>query len=220
MTNSVDTNGCSGPFEWGSRLTFAAVVAWFALAYPAQGQQVVDQEKAYKVKAVFLYSFGRFTTWPDATTNNWPDDRPFTVGVVGDSPIAATLDQIAQKRQLQGRPIRVERYPSTEAVLENECQMLFLSSSVEFRKSAALLNRLRGSPVLTVTELPSRVMPGCVINFVLDGDTVHFEINISEAQHKELTLDARLLRQGKNMETQGPSGAKHPPKTDITGVTE
>ena len=38
----------------------------------------------YSVKAVFLYSFGRYIEWPENTFHNESD--PFVIGIVGEDP--------------------------------------------------------------------------------------------------------------------------------------
>ena len=161
---------------------------------PVRAQQIVDSQREYKVKAVFVYSFGRFTTWPAEPTEG------LTIGVFGQSQISDTLERIAGKRTLKNGPIKINRYTSYEQIRDADCHILFVSRSVDSEVAAQIFKRLGNRPVLTVTESSSHRLQGSVLNFVLDGDGVHFEINIDEAQRKALKLDARLLRQGKRME--------------------
>jgi len=56
----------------------------------------------YQVKAAFLYSFAKFVQWPDDAFGK--PEGPFVVGVLGDDPFGAVLDQTLE------RPVGVVDY--------------------------------------------------------------------------------------------------------------
>ena len=154
----------------------------------------IDTDKENKVKAVYLYSFGRLTRWPTVSHSK----RGFTIGVVGQSGIDTTLTKVARKRTVQERSIVVKQYADTSEVGIADCEIVFVSRSVPDADVTSLMAVLRDAPVLTVTESTSSP-PGTVVNFVLEGEGIKFEIDIEEAQRKRLAMDARLLRQGRKM---------------------
>jgi hypothetical protein len=166
------------------------------VAQDASPDPLVDSAKASKIKAVYLYSFGRFTKWPGPPPD--ASKRDFTISIVGTSDIESSLVKIAKKRTIQDHAIRVTHCEDPLEISERDCDMVFVSRTVSQDDLAALMRRLRDIPVLTVTESTAPPV-GTVLNFVLEGDSIHFEINIEEAQRKKLALDARLLRQGRKM---------------------
>lgn len=155
----------------------------------------IETAKASNIKAVYLYSFARFTTWGSFGSRS---QSVFTIGVVGTSGVSTSLEKIASKRTIHDRPIRVKKYASPADVSTDDCDLVFLTSSVVLTDSSDLLARLRDTSVLTVTETASRP-DGTVVNFVAEGNGIIFEINLEEAKRKNLAMDARLLRQGKRM---------------------
>jgi|GEM_PF-4284654 len=157
---------------------------------------VIDTAKENKVKAVYLYSFGRFTRWPTSATGK----SAFTIAVVGGGGIRKNLDRIARKRKVQNKSIRVLEYASVDEVDPKQCDVVFVTRNVLASDAKKLMKRLHGTDVLTVTDAASSLF-GAVVNFVLEGDSVKFEINNEEAQFKKLAMDARLLRQGRKMYT-------------------
>lgn len=162
------------------------------------GPPIVDTQKEYKVKAVYLYSFGRFTRWPAET------GADFTIGVVGSSPVVESLLKVARKRKIRNQQILIKTYATPADVPTDECQIVFVTRHVDSTKTADLLLRLRSRPVITVTESRVRNL-GTVVNFILEADNIHFELNIEEAQRKKLSMDARLLRQGRKMLPSSPT---------------
>ena len=59
---------------------------------------------------------------------------------------------------------------------------------------SATLAALGTAPVLTVSDIPDFVKRGGMVQFVLDGNHVRFEINIAAAQRAGLTLSSELLK--------------------------
>jgi hypothetical protein len=48
--------------------------------------------------------------------------------------------------------------------------------------------------VLTVSDIPQFCQRGGMIQFVLQGDRVRFEVNLAAAQHAGLSLSSELLK--------------------------
>ena len=190
----------SGSWLRMSQVAVLIILQWLTAQAVVSGQQVISTDREYKVKAVYLYSFGRFVSWPDAPSVELRTS--FIVGVVGESPIVDTLEQIAQKREINGRKLQVVRYATPEDYVEDNCHILFVSRLVSPQDAGRLLQRTRDQAVLTVTESKQHRVTGCVLNFIIDGEGVQFEIDGDEAQQKGLALDARPLRQGKKMHRQ------------------
>src|SRR5450432_1916809 len=58
----------------------------------SNAQEAIDPRKEYNVKAVSLYAFGRYVTWPETAFQT--ADSPFVIGVLGDNPFGDALEQI------------------------------------------------------------------------------------------------------------------------------
>src|SRR5580692_3792840 len=64
--------------------------------------------KEYQIKAVFLFNFAQFVQWPE--TNFSGADAPFCIGVLGDDPFDAFLDETVRGETVKGHPLVVRRY--------------------------------------------------------------------------------------------------------------
>ena|SRR5438105_12300579 len=155
---------------------------FLALAIRAGAQSAPE----YEVKAAFLYNFVKFVQWP--STPSAP--APFRICVLGRGPFGASLSNIVQSKSISGRPILSMRLQSPAEA--RSCHVLFISQpDAETLKQA--LERVRGLPVLTVSESSDFLRLGGMINFVVEQDRVRFEINLEAAEQHHLKLSSKLL---------------------------
>jgi hypothetical protein len=156
------------------------------------GQEVIDSRREYNVKAVSLYAFGRYVTWPESVFAE--PNSPFVIGVLGDNPFGDALDQIAAKKTLNGRPIVVRHFTSPDEYAP--CHILFVTRSTQHELEAKLFQRVAGQPVLLVGESTGFAERGGIINFYQSGSNVRFELNADKAVEAQLSLSAKLLSLG------------------------
>jgi hypothetical protein len=138
----------------------------------------------YEVKAAFLYKFASFVEWPAAGNST------VCIGVVGDDPFGALLDQVVKGKSIYGREFLVRRFRSGEKPAG--CDIVFISPS-ERKHLRLILDGLRGANVLTVGETPEFCQSGGVINFEILNDRVQFEINLEAAARARLKVSSKLL---------------------------
>jgi hypothetical protein len=169
-------------------LTVVAAAAWFFLVIPAllaQNPRPTD----YEVKAAYLYNFGRFVEWPGRVAA--AQRGFFTVCVLGQDPFGPRLDATLAGETIGGKTIVAQRISSAEE--SGNCQILFLSLTDESRLTKVIAD-LDKKAVLTVSDAPQFVNRGGMIQFVLEGKKVRFEVNLTATQHAGLTLSSELLK--------------------------
>jgi hypothetical protein len=175
----------------------ASLVAFLCLITPsveAQSPAPVNLPNEYTVKAVFLYSFGRYVEWPQKAFADAA--APFVIGILGEDAFGGALDQIAAKKTIQERRIVIRRFASLEQY-SAPCHILFVSRSLTAEQQVALMRKMEGKAVFLVGETPGFAEKGGVANFFIDGDRVRFEINPDYARQAQLRMDAKLLSLGK-----------------------
>jgi hypothetical protein len=74
-----------------------------------------------------------------------------------------------------------------------DCQILFISLS-EANRFNKIIEALDKSPVLTVSDIPQFSQHRGMIQFVLDGNRIRFEVNLTATQRAGLTLSSDLLK--------------------------
>lgn len=143
----------------------------------------------YEIKALFLYHFAGFVTWPPTAFEN--DQSPIVIGVVGEDPFGPYLDKAVAGETAQGRPLSVVRFARPEDV--GFCHILFIARSAD-AQVGDLVARLRRQPVLTVGETENFARRGGVIRFLTNNNRTRFRINITAAKDAGLVISSKLLR--------------------------
>jgi hypothetical protein len=182
-------------------LSFAAVVLELAF-FGAPGllaQQLKPNE--YQVKATYLYNFGRFVKWPDTAPAGKGDS--FSVCVLGQDPFGSILDSTLAGEALDGKPVVLRRISKPHDA--GECRILFISSAEE-KHLKEILTALDENGVLTVSDMPGFARRGGMIQFVLEGDKIRFEINLASAESARLVLSSELLKVAASVKRNGRSG--------------
>lgn len=156
----------------------------------AQEPVLIDTEREYNVKGAFLYSFGRYTTWP--TDNTEKEGDPFVIGVYGDAPITRILRRIEMTKKINGRAIKFRHFRKLEEA--KSYHILFVSRSVPEIDQKRIIRLNQGSATLVVGEIDEFTERGGVARFFIADGSVKFEINLTAARRKRLSFDAKLLR--------------------------
>jgi hypothetical protein len=71
--------------------------------------------------------------------------------------------------------------------------MLFISGS-ETRHVTKIVTRLKGRPVLTVTDIDDGISAGVIVQFVTRNNKIHFKINANSLKDARLVMSSKLLR--------------------------
>ena len=111
----------------------------------AHAQEALSE---YQVKAAYLYNFLKFVEFP---SDSFADPlAPIVIGVVGDDPFGSALPQVVIGKTVQGRDLVIRMYRTGEDL--RRANILFISAS-ERKKLPMILSSLRGSSVLTVSDI-------------------------------------------------------------------
>lgn len=190
----------------------AALVGIVWLAFPPSlCAQKVDETKALKVKAAYLYNFAKFVHWPDEAFEN--EESPITIGVLGVDPFGAILDGTMKNKTVGGRTLTVRRFAylnedNVEAL--RNCHILYVSESERSRLKETL-RALGGSNVLVVGEGEAFAPAGGMIGLVLEKGKVAFHINLPAVERAKLRISAKLLDLAKIVRnTEASSGIRSP----------
>jgi hypothetical protein len=154
---------------------------------PALGQ---DQPPslAQEVKAAYLDKLGAFVEWPAAAFA--APAEPARLCVAGDDPFGDLLVQAVHGQRIASHPILVVRLDRVER--GSACHILFAAGSP--RQSVAdVLEKVRGTPTLTVTDSAADPAARGMVNFVLRSNRVRFEIDEASAAQSGLSISSKLL---------------------------
>lgn len=174
-------------YAWGLLL-----LAFFAaLACPPVLRAENPLQREYEIKAAYLYNFINYIDWPE---NAFPaPGGTITIGIVGQNPFGGALD-VLNGKQVKGRTVALKQISDTKEL--DQCQIVFINSS-EKARLPELLDKLKDSRVLTVSEIDGFAQQGGIINFISEHNKVRFEINPDAARRLGLNISSELLKLAK-----------------------
>jgi hypothetical protein len=171
-------------------------VTWtvFFISSCVPSAQAQSKPNEYQVKAAYLYNFGRFIEWPTSASAAKGD--PFTICVLGQDPFGPALNTTLADEAINGQNVVARRIPSPQDALS--CRILFISSS-ESERLKQILAILGDASVLTVSDLPQFTQRGGMVQLVLDGNKVRFEVNLTPVERAHLAMSSQLLKVAVNL---------------------
>jgi len=175
-------------------------------AFPSGFSVAVDAQQSkpseYQVKAAYLYNFSRFIEWPARPAAE--TGEPFAICVLGKDPFGPILDATVSGQGAGAQGLVARRLTKPEDALA--CQILFVGDSEEGHLKE-ILTALGKVSILTVSDIPRFSERGGMIEFVLKGDRVRFEVNLSNAVNAGLAVSSDLLKVALTVRKNPQSGA-------------
>ena len=169
------------------------MAAWVLLHLPSALAQHAKPTE-YEVKATYLYNFSKFVQWPAPARQ--AQSEAFAICVIGEDPFGRALHATVENETVAGKRVVVRQIPVSEDAAN--CRILFISSSEE-QQLQKVLTSLGGASVLTVSDLPKFAQHGGMVQFVLEGNRVRFEVNSAVAERAGLRLSSELLKVAVNV---------------------
>jgi len=148
----------------------------------------VDRVSEYDVKAAFLLNFVRFVDWSDRTRGETGNE--LILGITGEDRFGNALNLI-RGTKVKGRTLVINNAVDSNNL--TNCDILFISSS-EKDRLPSLMAALRDLPILTVSEIEGFARRGGIINFIIVGNKIRFEINPDAAKQVGIHISAQLLQ--------------------------
>jgi hypothetical protein len=145
------------------------------------------------VKATFLYKFVPFVGWPAGAFET--PESPVNICVAGDDPFGPLLDETLAGQTAGVRQFALHRLEAVPD--EGTCHVMFVSGTM----TEAILDAVRGRPVLTVTDAATDGDAIGIIHFIEENERVGFDIDMVEAANNNVSISARLLALARTVRT-------------------
>lgn len=146
--------------------------------------------REYRVKAAYLYQFGRYVEWPASA---FPTAQsPFVIGVLEEDLVAYEMSRIIQAKKIQDRPIEIRRFRAGSH--EIACHALFISGAVPGETRTSVVRQVSGKPVLLVGDWGGFTTEGGVIGFVVEDNRIRLDIAKKAAERQGLIISSKLLQ--------------------------
>lgn len=148
----------------------------------------IHSSRAMEIQAGFLVKFCAYVKWPKSAFSG-PDD-PIIIGIVGRDPFGSTVDKIARSFKAKGRNVEIRRFSNSASITKSH--VLFIPSS-EQKNICEISEVLSGGSVLLVSNAPAFLEQSGIINFVMVGKKIRFNISRTNYQKAGLVISSKLL---------------------------
>jgi YfiR/HmsC-like len=156
----------------------------------AQEEEEMSANREYRIKAAYLYQFGRYVDWPAKAFSS--AKSPFVIGVLEQDPLIPDLEQIARVKKIQDRSIKIQRFSSPADI--RPCHILYLPASLAPEAQAEVVRKVVGHSVLLVGDSPNVLEWGGTMQFVVEDNKIRVVISRKAAEVAGLTVSAKLLQ--------------------------
>lgn len=148
----------------------------------------------YQLKASFLYNFLQFISFPAEALEN---ENTITVCVLGENRFGGAIDELQGAATPQGK-IDVDILGSYSPNISFKgCNVLFIVKN-EAPHAARVLAEIDTEKTITVSEYAQFLNQGGIIEFYVKDDSIHFRINVDQAQKAKYQVAAQLIELGVN----------------------
>lgn len=152
------------------------------------GQVSNDANTSAKIQAIFMYNFTKYIEWPAESVS-----ESFVIGVFGNTRLVEKLTEMAgdtRKYRFKGKQaFSISKYSSVDAI--GNCQMLFISRDKSDNFST-VLKKMKGRPVLILSESDGLISQGSAINFIAKNNKQEFELNPAAIKQQGLSVSSSL----------------------------
>lgn len=161
-------------------LSLLAAWAVFAALFP---HSLAAQQDERSVRAAFVYNLTKYVIWPAPA-------HELNICVFGGGATGPALKQVVEGKLSDGRPIHIRLEPSDAQL--SHCDVVYWSDTATSRVRS-VLDKTRGTAILTVGEDERFVREGGMIGFVRAGDSIQIEVNLDSVKAGGLKISSRLL---------------------------
>lgn len=141
----------------------------------------------YTMKAAYLYNFAQLTDWPSLSATG---RETFNLCIHGQDEVAVALEAM-RGRVIAGHPLKSVRLSDPSEA--RQCDLVYIGES-DGPRGNHLMEAVRGSPVLTVTDDPRVARYGAMLLIVQEGRRLTFNVNLDAARQSQIKFSSKLLR--------------------------
>ena len=167
-------------------LLFQLFGSGFVLNVLAETNDLTSGE--YKIKAVYLFNFLKFTEWTEVKFLGLGDTIRITI--LGEDPFGDAFESL-EGRTIKGKILQITQISSIQNL--EPCHLLYISNS-EKDYLEQVFKFVDNSKMLTVGETELFTQLGGIIGFLIEDNTVQFVINLSAADRAGIKFSSQLLQ--------------------------
>lgn len=158
------------------------------LGSPSVGH--AKQFSAHEIKAIFLFNFSRFVTWPEEAFDS--PSAPFHYCALGEGGLVVdALEQSIVGETIDGRAILINQSPDTHEI--EACHILFIGKNSPLEIETIMPQLTRGN-VLAVSDTRGFVQRGGMMELANESGRIKLLVNTDRLDAAGLVASSKLLR--------------------------
>lgn len=165
----------------------ALLAILLSLAMPLQAG--TSSSVPAEIEAAFLVQFSKYVYWPAQSFSS--PKAPIIIGILGRDPFGSAINKISRSFKANSRSIEIIRL--RQAAEAGKCHILFVAPD-RVGMMPAITAAIAGNPVLLVSSTDSFLSRGGMINFIIVGTKIRFDINRKNSRKCNLRISATLLK--------------------------
>jgi hypothetical protein len=160
-------------------------LAWFSAGMLLHAQPAAGVDP---VKAAVILRFPEFVQWPAAV---WDSRESVELCVAGAPAVAEALKELVAGETVHGRSLEAREFVRS---VPASCHVVFIGDAVGSATREEMLRSLGTRPVLSMSDHPTFLDAGGMVQLRIVNDRLRFEINLGPAQRNGLRVSSRLLQ--------------------------
>jgi hypothetical protein len=182
------------------RLTRVVALCLVFVLLPPSSSFSQSQPDVSQLKAAFVYHFAQMVDWPPSYLDS---NGSLVICSIDDDSYSAALDRAVDGKRIANHPVQTRHVRDLTTL--HGCHVLALAA-MEQSRLAAILDRVKNEPVLTVGDGDDFVAHGGIIGLAFQDKKIRFDINLNAAQRVNLKISSRLLLLARNVIGAGKQG--------------
>lgn len=143
----------------------------------------------HELKAVFLYNFANYITWPESAFIN--KDSPFNYCLLGRSRINDSLNAAINNETIKGRKLRLLEFQQPTQL--SQCHIIFIHQQ-DGGYPPDIIKQLAAESILTVGQDSNFILAGGAISLLQKARKIDLVINMDTIELGRLKVSSKLLR--------------------------
>jgi len=162
------------------------------------GQVMSETADEFSVKAAFMVKMALFIDWPKQS-NVLDTSKKFVICIKKSEKYYQKLTLWSQTGQIKKKPVIIRRIDDHLSNL-TPCNILYLTNPENLNH---YLTHAQNNNTLTISDLPGNAQLGVLVNFIKVNNKFRFEINYGEAKKQGFSINPRLLKVAKIVQSKG-----------------
>ncbi|MEW8052339.1 MAG: YfiR family protein [Candidatus Thiodiazotropha sp.] len=183
---SIPDTSISVTGKWYSIMPFAMAVLLLCLSVGSANSEQVDEDR---LKALFLYNFANYVTWPDSTFQSQISTINYCL--LGSSRLNDRMKEITKDEKINGKELRVVETEDEQQL--SDCNILFIHQPAAGYPTE-LIQQLASQSVLTVSDHPDFIPVGGSIVLLKKARKIKLVVNLDALDQGQLKVSSKLLR--------------------------